>query len=64
MEKNIYENLTNSASKVVLLLLAVAIIPMTFIGILGSDQFMTLAAMVFTFYFTRSKPSMDNHDTT
>lgn len=49
----------NSASKIVLILVAVSAIILTAIGKLDGKDFMILATMVFTYYFTiPSNPSL------
>lgn len=48
--------LLSSASKVVFILMAIAVIAGMFVGRIDSKDFMMLAGMAFTFYFT-SKPA-------
>lgn len=45
-----------SASKVVFLLLAIALIAGMFVGKVDPKDFITLTAMAFTFYFTKQNP--------
>jgi uncharacterized membrane protein AbrB (regulator of aidB expression) len=45
-------NLLESASKVVFILMAVAVVTGMFIGKIDSKDFMMLAGMAFTFYFS------------
>jgi len=53
-------NILESASKIVFILIALAVIGLTFLKIIEAKDFMTLAVMVFTFYFSakgdNSKP--------
>ena len=51
--------LLSSASKVVFLMMALAVIVGMFIGKIDAKDFMMLAGMAFTFYFT-SKPADAN----
>lgn len=48
-----------SASKVVFLLMTIAVIILTFVGIVDSKDFMLLASAAFTYYFTKDK-GVDN----
>jgi uncharacterized membrane protein len=41
-----------SASKIVFLLMAIAVVVLTFIGIVDPKDFMMLAGMAFAFYFS------------
>ena len=41
----------NSASKIVFILMAVAVVALTAVGIVDAKDFMMLAAMAFSFYF-------------
>lgn len=45
----------NSASKIVFVLTAIAVISLTFLKIIDAKDFMILASMVFSYYFTRDK---------
>jgi len=54
------QNIYTSASKIVFILMAVAVIVLTFVGKIDPKDFMTLAGMAFTFYFT-NKGSVDNN---
>jgi len=47
----------NSASKIVFILIALAVIGAMFMGLISGEQFMVIASMVFAFYFTKSAPS-------
>lgn len=49
-------DLLSSASKVVFILMAIAVVAGMFTGKIESKDFMVLASMAFTFYFT-SKPA-------
>lgn len=52
--------LLSSASKLVFLLMTVALIVLTFIGKVDAKDFIVLASMVFTYYFS-NKGSQDNN---
>lgn len=56
-------NILESASKIVFILMAVAVVGLTFIGKVDPKDFMMLAAMVFSFYFSY-KGSTDNTTST
>lgn len=45
-------NILESASKIVFILMALAVVALTFIGRVDPKDFMMLASMVFTFYFS------------
>jgi len=45
------ENIYTSASKIVFILMAIAVIVLTFIGVVDPKDFMMLAGMAFSFYF-------------
>lgn len=45
------QNILSSASKIVFILMAVAVVVLTFVGTVDSKDFMMLAAMAFSFYF-------------
>jgi hypothetical protein len=47
----------NSASKIVFILMALAVIGATFTRILTGEQFLQLASMAFVFYFSKNQPS-------
>lgn len=47
----------NSASKLVFVLMALSVIALTVVGIVEGKDFMMLASMAFTFYFTKSIPN-------
>ena len=47
-------NILNSASKIVFIIMAVAVIGLTFVGIVEPKDFIVLASMCFAFYFTKS----------
>lgn len=49
-----------SASKIVFILVSLAVIAGLFVGIIDPKDFMMLASMVFTFYFA-NKGSSDNN---
>ena len=53
-----------SASKIVFILMALAVCVALFIGKVEPKDFMTLAVMAFSFYFTKSVPSVDDTQTT
>lgn len=44
-------NILNSASKIVFILMAVAVIGLTFLGKVDAKDFIMLASMAFSFYF-------------
>jgi hypothetical protein len=48
----------NSASKIVFILVTLAVIGLTFLKIIEAKDFFVLASMVFAFYF--SKPASDS----
>jgi len=51
-------NILNSAAKIVFILMAVAVVVLTFVGKVDPKDFMVLASMAFAFYFvTPSTPS-------
>lgn len=56
------KNIFNSASKLVFLLIAIAVIVGMFLGKVDAKDFMVLASMAFTFYFTRDKGSDSSSD--
>lgn len=45
-------NILESASKIVFILMAVALVGLTFVGIVEPKDFMTASLMAFTFYFS------------
>ena len=49
-----------SASKVVFLAIAAAVIAAVFVGKITGDQFLILASMCFTYYFTRKGDTQIN----
>lgn len=51
------KNVTRSASKIVFILMAVGINVALFVGKINGDQYMTLAAMAFSFYFSKREPT-------
>lgn len=52
-------NIFKSASKIVLLAFAGALIAGLFLDKIAADQFMTIGAMIFTYYFTRRANKSD-----
>lgn len=56
------QKIYSSASKLVFVLMAIALIALTAFGIVDAKDFIILAGMAFTFYF--SKPSTPVADTT
>lgn len=46
-----------SASKLVFVLMAIAVIVLTFLKIVEAKDFMILAVSAFSYYFTRATPS-------
>lgn len=54
------ENIYQSASKIVFILMALAVVILTFIGVVEAKDFITLATMAFTFYFA-NKGNQDNN---
>jgi hypothetical protein len=51
-------NILQSASKIVFILMAVAVVILTFMKILDPKDFMILASMAFSFYFAnKGEPS-------
>lgn len=57
-------NILQSASKVVFILVAVAACAALFVGKIEAKDFMTLAAMTFTYYFAAYKSSPPPPDDT
>lgn len=51
------EEIYTSASKIVFILMAIAVVVLTFIGIVDDKDFMMLAAMAFSFYFANKGDS-------
>ncbi len=49
----ILTSLFKSASKIVFIFMAIALIVLTFLGIVEPKDFIMLCAMAFTFYFTQ-----------
>lgn len=49
-----------SASKIVFIMMAIAVVALTFVGTVEAKDFITLATMAFTFYFA-NKGSEDNN---
>lgn len=47
----------NSASKLVFVLMTLAVIALTFLKIVDAKDFMILAVSAFSFYFTKSLPN-------
>lgn len=45
------DNILTSASKIVFILMAVAVVVLTFVGKVDPKDFMMLAGMAFSFYF-------------
>ena len=56
-------NMFNSASKIVLLAIACTVCAGLFFRILDSKDFMVLATMVFTFYYTKPPEEPSNGNT-
>jgi len=54
-------NIFESASKIVFVGMAVAIIGLTFFGIVEAKDFLTLATMAFTFYFSNKGNESNNY---
>jgi hypothetical protein len=46
----------SSASKIVFILMATALVVLTYIQIVEAKDFVMLAGMAFTYYFTRNTP--------
>ena len=46
----------NSASKIAFLLMVLAVIGALFLNKINGEQFLILAGMAFSFYFTKSQP--------
>ena len=49
-------NILKSASKIVFILMALALIALTFLKIVEAKDFVMLSSMAFTYYFTKSTP--------
>ena len=52
-----FDVILKSASKLVFVLMALAVIAALFTGKITGDQFMILASMAFTYYFSKSRKS-------
>lgn len=52
------EKVFSSASKIVFVLMALAVIGLTIVGIVEPKDFIMLASMAFTYYFTKSIPAV------
>lgn len=50
-----------SASKIVFILMAVAVVILTFIGIVDPKDFMMLASMAFAFYFSNKGETSNDY---
>ncbi|MCK4454455.1 hypothetical protein KAU51_03935 [Candidatus Parcubacteria bacterium] len=53
--------ITESASKIVLLIMAISSVAALFFGRIEGSDFMVLTGMVFTFYFSNKGSSEDNY---
>ena len=53
-------NILESASKIVFILMAIGVIGLTYLGKVDPKDFLTLAAMAFTFYFSNKGSEKDN----
>ncbi len=53
------QKIYSSASKIVFIVITVALVGLTFQGIVDPKDFMMLASMVFAFYFTKSPAPVD-----
>ncbi len=52
-------NILESASKIVFILMAIGVIALTFVGKIEAKDFIFLAGMAFTFYFSsKGEPSL------
>lgn len=51
-----------SASKLVFVLMAVAVIILTFLKIVEAKDFMILAVSAFSYYFTKATPNSSNQE--
>ena len=51
------EPIYNSATKIVFILIALALIGLTFTGKIEPKDFIILASMVFTYYFSKPQPN-------
>jgi hypothetical protein len=54
------KNIFSSATKIVLLAITIALIAFTFLGKVDGKDFMTIALMVFAFYFGQKTNSTTN----
>lgn len=54
------QNITSSASKIVFIIMALAVIAALFVGKITGEQFMVLAGMAFTFYFSNKGETTAN----
>ena len=54
------QNILTSASKIVFILLAAALVVATFLRIVDAKDFITLVSMAFTFYFANKGDSASN----
>lgn len=44
----------NSASRIVLIIMSISVSALTFVGMIDPKDFMLLATMTFTYYYTRN----------
>ena len=51
-----------SATKIVLVILTIALVPLTYLGIVESKDFVMLVSMVFMAYFKNSQTSADKSE--
>ena len=51
------KDVLSSASKLVFIVMALAIVALTAIGVVDSKDFVMLAAMAFSFYFSKQNPT-------
>lgn len=53
-------NILESASKIVFILMAIGVIGLTYLGKVDPKDFLMLAGMAFTFYFSNKGSEKDN----
>jgi len=65
MRKSFVSNILNSATKLVLLIITIALCVLIWFGKVDGDSFIVISSMVFTFYFswttTNAKQDLSNN---
>ena len=57
LNKNYMNKIFSSASKLVFVLMAIAVVVLTYLGKVEAKDFIALASYAFIFYFTKSTPN-------